>query len=179
MLELFERLGRAAETMRAAGVTVNAANNLGYFGPYEHLIRLEYWKGCAAGRPVLGIESNGDVKGCPSLPSAPYVGGNLRRSSLREIWERSAELAFARDRGVEELWGYCKGCYYAETCKGGCSWTSHTLLGRRGNMPYCHHRALELQQVGRRERLVKVQAAPGEPFDFGRFELVEEPWEGA
>ena len=45
-------------------------------------------------------------------------------------------------------------------------------------MPYCHHRALELQRVGRRERLVKVQAAPGEPFDFGRFELVEEAWEG-
>lgn len=178
MLELFERLGRAAERALAAGVTVNAGNNLGYFGPYEHLIRLEYWKGCAAGRHVLGIESNGDVKGCPSLPSAPYVGGNLRRSPLREIWERSAELAFARERGTEDLWGFCAGCYYAEACKGGCSWTSHTLLGRRGNMPYCHHRALELRQAGRRERLVKVQAAPGEPFDFGRFELVEEAWEG-
>lgn len=177
MLELFERLGRAAERAKAAGVTVSAGNNLGYFGPYEHLIRLEYWKGCAAGRHVLGIESNGDVKGCPSLPSAPYVGGNLRRSSLREIWERSAALAFARERDVSELWGFCAGCYYAEACQGGCSWTSHTLLGRRGNMPYCHHRALEQRRAGRRERLVKVQAAPGEPFDFGRFELVEEAWE--
>lgn len=176
MLVLFERLGRVAEKAIAAGVTVNAGNNLGYFGPYEHLIRLEYWKGCAAGRHVMGIESNGDVKGCPSLPSAPYVGGNLRHKSVREIWEGSAELAFARDRGVEELWGYCAGCYYADTCKGGCSWTSHTLLGRRGNMPYCHHRALELKRAGRRERLVKVQEAPGQPFDFGRFELVEEAW---
>ena len=25
------------------------------------------------------------------------------------------------------------------------------------------------------ERLVQVQRAPGDPFDFGRFELVEEP----
>ncbi len=177
MLELFEKLGRVAARAIAAGVTVNAGNNLGYFGPYEHLIRVEYWKGCAAGRHVMGIESNGDVKGCPSLPSAPYVGGNLRQHSVRTIWERSDALAFARERGTDELWGFCKGCYYAAECKGGCSWTSHTLLGRRGNMPYCHHRALELKQSGRRERLVKVEEAPGDPFDFGRFALVEEPWE--
>ena len=72
------------------------------------------------------------------------------------------------------MWGRCGNCYYAEVCQGGCSWTSHTLLGRRGNMPYCFHRALELQKEGKRERLVKVQSAPGEPFDFGRFELIEE-----
>jgi radical SAM protein with 4Fe4S-binding SPASM domain len=173
MLELVPRLGAVAARARP-GCAVVAANNLGYFGPYEHLIRAEYWKGCAAGRHVLGIESNGDVKGCPSLPSAPYVGGNLRERSLREIWDTAA-LGFARDRGTDELWGFCKSCYYADTCKGGCSWTAHTLLGRRGNMPYCHHRALELQRVGRRERLVQVAEAPGVPFDFGLFELVEEP----
>lgn len=175
MLELFERLGRIAARAREAGVTVNAGNNLGYFGPYEELIRIDYWKGCAAGRHVLGIESNGDVKGCPSLPSAPYVGGNLRRQSLREIWEQSAELAFAREDRASELWGRCAGCYYAAECRGGCSWTSHTLLGRRGNMPYCHHRALELARQGLRERLVQIEDAPGSPFDFGRFALVEEP----
>ena len=91
-----------------------------------------------------------------------------------EIWERAAPLRFARDRGEEELWGFCKGCYYAPVCRGGCSWTAHTLLGRRGNMPYCYHRAETLRAAGRRERLVKVADAPGAPFDFGRFELVEE-----
>jgi hypothetical protein len=45
-------------------------------------------------------------------------------------------------------------------------------------MPYCHHRAIELQQAGLRERLIQVEKAPGEPFDFGRFELVTEPWPG-
>jgi len=177
MLDLIPRLAAVAERARARGCTVNAANNLGYFGPFEHLIRLEHWKGCSAGRHVLGIESNGDVKGCPSLPSAPYVGGNLRDSPLAAIWE-SRELAFARDRGTDELWGYCKGCYYAEECKGGCSWTSHTLLGKRGNMPYCHHRASELARVGKRERLEPVEAAPGLPFDFGRFELLTEDLPG-
>jgi radical SAM protein with 4Fe4S-binding SPASM domain len=175
MLDLIPRLAKVAQRARPK-CRVLAANNLGYFGPYEHLIRAEHWKGCAAGRHVLGIESNGDVKGCPSLPSAPYVGGNLREATLAEIWDRQT-LAFARDRGTEELWGHCKTCYYAEECKGGCSWTAHTLLGRRGNMPYCFHRADMLAQQGVRERLVRVERAPGEPFDFGRFELVEEPLE--
>ena len=155
---------------------VQASNNLGYFGPYEHLLRAEHWKGCAAGTYVMGIESNGDVKGCPSLPSAPYVGGNVRTTPLAELWTQSQTIGFSRGRGTEELWGYCARCYYAPVCKGGCSWTAHTLLGRRGNMPLCHHRALELRAAGRRERLVPVEAAPGLPFDFGRFELIEEPW---
>ena len=50
------------------------------------------------------------------------------------------------------------------------------LTGRRGNNPYCHHRALELLREGDRERLVPKTAAPNEPFDHGTFEIVREPW---
>lgn len=174
MLDLIPRLAAVARRATAAGCTVNAGNNLGYFGPYERDLRVEHWRGCAAGRHVLGIESNGDIKGCPSLPSTPYVGGNVRELDLRTIWDQAEELAFARDRDSSELWGHCADCYYAEVCRGGCSWTAHTLLGRRGNMPYCFHRADQLKQQGRRERLQRVESAPGRPFDFGRFELVEE-----
>lgn len=174
MLELIPRLAAVAEKAEAQGCTINAANNLGYFGPHEDRIRMEHWKGCSAGRHVLGIESNGDVKGCPSLPSGPYVGGNLRESPLQTIWT-SRQLSFARER-PDETWGRCGDCYYAESCGGGCSWTAHTLLGRRGNMPWCYHRADMLKQQGLRERLIKVEDADGDPFDFGRFELVEEPW---
>jgi radical SAM protein with 4Fe4S-binding SPASM domain len=174
MLTLVPRVAAIARRAKERGVLVEAANNLGYFGPFESDLRRAYWKGCQAGRYVLGIEADGSVKGCPSLPTAPYVGGNLRTQTLREIWDTPA-LRFTRDRGTEELWGFCAGCYYAETCRGGCSWTSHTLLGRRGNMPYCHHRATELAAVGKREVLRQVERAPGQPFDFGRFELTEEP----
>lgn len=175
MLDLVPRLGRLAERMRPLGLSIEASNNLGYFGPFEKHLRRSHWQGCQAGRFVLGIEANGDVKGCPSLPSAPYVGGNLRDDNLAEILATRA-LRFAQDRDLEELWGHCAGCYYATLCRGGCSWTSHTLLGKRGNMPYCHHRALELQAAGRREKVRWVEAAPGLPFDFGRYELVEEDW---
>ena len=30
---------------------------------------------------------------------------------------------------------------------------------------------------GKRERLVQLERAPGEPFDCARFELVEEAWD--
>ncbi len=175
MLDLIPRLGRIARRAGTRGMRVEAANNLGYFGPWEAHLRRAHFQGCQAGRYTLGIEANGDVKGCPSLPSAPYVGGNLRDSPLIDILQ-TAELRFSQDRTSEELWGHCAGCYYADTCRGGCAWTSHTLLGRRGNMPWCHHRAEQLQARGLRERIERVAVAPGTPFDFGRYELIEEPW---
>ncbi|MCZ7679988.1 MAG: hypothetical protein M5U28_14985 [Sandaracinaceae bacterium] len=48
-------------------------------------------------------------------------------------------------------------------------------MGRPGNNPYCIHRQLTYESQGMRERLVKVEKAPGEPFDHGRFETVLEP----
>ncbi len=75
---------------------------------------------------------------------------------------------------MESLWGYCRTCYYADTCRAGCTWTSFVFFGKAGNNPYCHHRALEMQRAGKRERLVAREQAPGEPFDYGRFEIVIE-----
>jgi radical SAM protein with 4Fe4S-binding SPASM domain len=178
LLDLVPRLAAVARRARPQGMRIEAANNLGYFGPFESDLRRSTWPGCQAGRYVLGIESNGDVKGCPSLPSAPYVGGNLRDDRLAHIWATSPAVRFSRDRGLDELWGFCKTCYYAESCRGGCSWTAHTLLGRRGNMPHCYHRAETLRDRGIRERVTRVEQAPGLPFDHGRFELTEEPWIG-
>ena len=79
-----------------------------------------------------------------------------------------------RDRTVDDLWGFCRSCYYADECRAGCTWTGFSLFGKAGNNPLCHHRALEMQRRGLRERLVQVERAPGEPFDHGRFEIVVE-----
>jgi hypothetical protein len=51
--------------------------------------------------------------------------------------------------------------------------------GRRGNNPFCYHRAATLKRQGLRERLVQVQRPAGDPYDFGRFEILEEPWPDA
>jgi len=37
-------------------------------------------------------------------------------------------------------------------------------------------RVVQLRKKGIRERLVPKDRAPGQPYDFGRFELAEEPW---
>jgi hypothetical protein len=49
-------------------------------------------------------------------------------------------------------------------------------VGRRGNNPFCYYRVVELKKRGIRERLVPVERAPNQPYDFGRFEIVEESW---
>ncbi len=163
-------------------MNVHGSNNLGYYGPHEEMLRSHpggqsvHWSGCPAGMHVIGIESDGVVKGCPSLPTAPYVGGNVRDLSLEDIWAKAPELAFTRTRGTEELWGFCKTCYYADICKAGCAWTAHCTVGKRGNNPFCYHRASTLKERGRRERLELAERAPGDPYDFGRYQIVEEDW---
>jgi radical SAM protein with 4Fe4S-binding SPASM domain len=178
LLEFFPLLARLKKRMDEVGVRLWPGNNIGYFGPYESLFKGGMPRGhmasCGAGRSTLGIEADGSIKGCPSLPTDAWTGGNIRDNSLEEIWERSAPLRYTRDRTIDDLWGYCRSCYYADVCRAGCTWTSFVLFGKAGNNPYCHHRALELEAKGRRERVVRREQAPGLPFDYGRFELVEE-----
>jgi radical SAM protein with 4Fe4S-binding SPASM domain len=185
LLDLVPRVAAVKELGRTRGVTIMPGNNLGYFGPEEALLRSQrkgdrdHWSGCQAGRYVMGIESDGAVKGCPSLQTSHYVGGNAKEASVKSIWEQTPELAFTRARTREDLWGYCKTCVFGDVCLGGCSFTAHSVLGRPGNNPYCHFRAREHQKQGLRERLVPKDAAPGLPFDNGLFEVVVEPFETA
>lgn len=179
LAELFPLLARLKTRADTAGIRIAPGNNIGYFGPYESLLRgatpSGHYLPCGAGRGTLGIEADGTIKGCPSLGTETWAGGNVRENSLKDIWERAKPLRYTRDRTVDDLWGFCRTCYYADQCFGGCTWTTDVLFGRPGNNPYCHHRVLELARAGKRERLVKVADAPGRPFDNGRFEIVEEP----
>jgi radical SAM protein with 4Fe4S-binding SPASM domain len=179
LLDVFPALASLYPRAEAAGVRIFAGNNVGYFGPHEEQLRRHlpegHTKSCGAGRSVLGIEADGTLKGCPSLHTEAWGGGNVLESSLREVWERSLPLRYTRDRSVDDLWGFCRTCYYAADCLGGCTWTAHSVLGKPGNNPYCHHRALELARAGLRERLERVAPAPGAPFDHALFELVCEP----
>jgi radical SAM protein with 4Fe4S-binding SPASM domain len=185
LLELMPRIEKLKRRAYADGILLQPGNNLGYFGPEEALLRSthpqgrDHWQGCQAGRFVLGIESDGAVKGCPSLQTAHYVGGNLREASLEAIWRDAPELAFTRERTLDDLWGFCGECVFAETCKGGCSFTAHAVFGRPGNNPYCHFRAQHFAKRGLRERLVPAAAAPGRPFDNGTFELEVEALDAA
>jgi radical SAM protein with 4Fe4S-binding SPASM domain len=181
LLHVIPRLAELSRLAAERGVELWPGNNVGYFGPHEAELRGRWMSGahatgCSAGARTLGVEADGAIKGCPSLPTTAWTGGNVRERSVRAIWDDTGPLRYTRDRTVEDLWGLCRSCYYADVCRAGCTWTSHVTLGRPGNNPYCHHRALELRDQGLRERLVQVEQAPGEPFDHGRFELLVEPF---
>ncbi len=180
-LELFPLMVWIKQTkLIPAGMAFFPSNNVGYFGVYEKILRWggdrgTHWTGCNAGKYAVGIEADGKIKGCPSLPSADYTGGNFKNDRLSDVVDNSDKLRHLWHRTRDDLWGYCAECYYGDTCLAGCTWTSHTLFGRPGNTPYCVHRATELEKRGQRERIVKVEAAEGIPFDYGRYEIVTEP----
>ncbi|NJL80351.1 MAG: nif11-class peptide radical SAM maturase 3 [Richelia sp. RM2_1_2] len=188
LLDIYPMIARVAQRAKREGVQLQPGNNIGYYGPYERLLRggnaWSFWQGCSAGLSALGIEADGAIKGCPSLPTSAYTGGNIRDYNLRTIIEETEELRFnmgaGTPQGTEHLWGFCKTCEFAELCRGGCSWTAHVFFDKRGNNPYCHHRALTQAKQGIRERVSLKRKAGGNPFDNGEFALIEEaidtPW---
>jgi radical SAM protein with 4Fe4S-binding SPASM domain len=129
---------------------VVAADNVGYFGDLEEELRdsqarIKFWVGCRAGLEVMGIESNGDVKGCLSLPSGlngrdDFVEGNLRKQRLHEIWNNPDAFAYNRRFRVEDLQGRCAGCEFGEVCRGGCTFSSVAHAGHPHDYPHCYYR---------------------------------------
>ena len=178
LLHLFPLLAAIKrERLDPHGIGFFPGNNVGYFGPLAEELRYgadrgHAWSGCQAGTSVLGIEADGSVKGCPSLPSSDYIRGSVRGRRLRDL---TAGIAREKMEAPVELWGFCKTCPFAERCRGGCTWTSHVLFGRPGNNPFCHSRALVLSAAGVVETLEPIAEPPGEPFDFGRYRIVEAP----
>jgi radical SAM protein with 4Fe4S-binding SPASM domain len=180
LLELLPKVAGARRRCDELGIALWAGDNVGYFGPFEHLLRYErspsaHCGGCGGGVVTLGLEAHGDIKACSAMgDEAVFVGGNVRTSRIREVWDHAPELQHARCFETSDLWGYCRHCYYADICRGGCMWTSRTLVGKHGNNPYCHHRALEMLRLGQRERLRRTASAPGEIRDRALFELMVE-----
>lgn len=166
------------EKLDPSGIAFFPGNNVGYFGPLAESLRYgsdlgHMWDGCGAGVSALGIEADGQIKGCPSLPTSAYARGNIRERPLPDV---ALQLRREATESATELWGFCKSCQYAARCKGGCTWTSHVLFGRPGNNPFCHSRALALAEAGLAETIEPVTPAPGEPFDFGLYRIVEVPF---
>ena len=70
--------------------------------------------GCPAGTHYMGIRPNGDVTPCPYLP---VFAGNLRSSTLADLWTSSELFSSIRHRtslggrcGACEMNGHCGGC---------------------------------------------------------------------
>jgi len=119
---------------------VAGSHDLGYCSSrFGHVGELSEWPGCGAGLYTLGIESNGDVKGCLSQHH-DFVEDSVRRRSLTDIW--NDPKLFQRNRAFrkEQLEGLCATCEHGEGCRAGCSNVAYTSTGRLFDNPYCFHR---------------------------------------
>lgn len=180
LLDILPRIVKLKERAFNDGILLMPGNNLGYFGPEEAMLRspfiggTDYFAGCQAGRFILGIESNGTIKGCPSLQSHFYAAGSIAEKSLVDLWDNAAAIEALRTNSQKELWGFCASCPYGKTCQAGCTFTAHALFGKAGNNPYCHYRARTLASQGYCERLRRIRPATGQPFDHGLFEIIQE-----
>lgn len=130
---------------------VFAGDDIGYYTDQERVIRdvnqlgkrgPGLWLGCYAGVLTVGIESNGNVKGCLSMPPM-FIEGNIRERPFRDIWRDPNKFAYNRHHSPDILQGGCRDCEMSEFCRGGCK-----SMGARSSssfeFPYC------LNQIPRR-----------------------------
>lgn len=155
--ELPEVEAKLAEMMRRSSMRVTVGDNIGYYGPNEELFRKEstfgFWVGCFAGCQVVGIEADGDIKGCLSQQDDSFVEGNVRETSLKEIWNRPGAFAYNREFTTEQLEGFCGDCRYNDICRGGCTCSAHFATGSRFDNPFCVYRAIEMRKQGVAEKI--------------------------
>ena len=115
---------------------IMGAHNFGYHSRYMPNIMLFPWNGCQAGISTLGIQSDGGIQGCLSLPNN-YVEGNVRKQSIIDIWNDSNSFSYNRNFDVNDIKGDCVSCKFKHSCKGGCLTAAVSISGEEHNNPYC------------------------------------------
>jgi len=151
-LENFPKLVKKILEIKEEGkIEIDVGENIGYYGcdGYKLLDDQAYF-GCYAGMRIAGIESNGNVKGCLSMPEE-FVEGNIRDSSFTEIWNNADGFAYNRKFTRDSASGACHDCRYLPICRGGCATTSVSATGERANNPYCIYQIEQQQGVQPRE----------------------------
>jgi len=118
-------------------LAIMGAHSIGYHSQIlRNTMLLPIWKGCQAGITIVGIQSDGKVKGCLSLPDS-FVEGNIRKRNLIDIWNDNEFASYTRHFKIEDLQNSCKECRYGKSCKGGCSTMSVALTNELHCNPYC------------------------------------------
>ncbi len=121
---------------------ITGAHCIGYHSHVLPNVSLSPWDGCHAGINVLSIQSNGDIKGCLSLPDE-FIEGNIRNSHLEDLWDTPESFRYNRSFTVNDLHNGCRDCTHGKNCKGGCLSTSLALTETSHANPYCLHRIEE------------------------------------
>jgi len=119
---------------------INGSHDTGYHSNHlPDLTGFTQWKGCQAGISLIGIESNGGIKGCSAL-TTEFVKYNIRDKNILDIWNDPNSFSYNRQFKKDDLKKYCKNCKYGLSCKGGCLETSYMSTGELHCDPYCFYR---------------------------------------
>lgn len=131
-----------AKARKTSPILVYPADCIGYYTGLEKQIRHSPWQGCYAGLLVVGIEANGNIKGCLSLAPEiqkdnPFVEGNIKEKSLKEIWNKRDGYAYNRKFSLRKVKGLCRKCQYLKYCRCGCTSTAYFFSGTTYKNNYC------------------------------------------
>jgi radical SAM protein with 4Fe4S-binding SPASM domain len=145
LLELLPMLGRLNNKQHQ--LPIHLGDSVGFFSAEERRLRGEHcaqghWTGCYAGCQAIGIQSDGGIKGCLSLqPRAgeadPFIEGNVRQQSLRDIWFGEGRFAYNR-APAHELDGACGTCSHRTICRGGAKCVAYAYTGSMTRDPMCY-----------------------------------------
>jgi radical SAM protein with 4Fe4S-binding SPASM domain len=108
----------------------------GYFSKKLRNVMVFPWNGCQGGISTIGIQSDGGIKGCLSLPP-DFIEGNFYENKISELWQSSGFCRYNRDFEKSNLNENCIDCKYGVRCKGGCLGVSVGITGKKHNDPYC------------------------------------------
>ncbi len=131
-----------AAHMHEAPFAMGVADNIGYFTEHEGSVRgnmsgKAIFRGCSAGITSVGIDSVGNVRGCESMYDPVFTEGNLRKESLRTIWDDPERFAYNRKFNKDMLTGKCAECELGEYCAGGCRSYNYFVHRKIYESPFC------------------------------------------
>lgn len=165
------------------GISVTPTNAMGYFAPYERLInsvgpQLRHYPSCPAGNGVLGIEADGTVKGCPSLPTELFATGSILEDGLENLDEAVKKAKLSNPQKESNIYrktvhGFCSGCPFSLSCKAGCPWATTSITGERGDNPYCMFRSIVNNASNNPEFIKRTSTGTLKPFALGTYKVIQ------
>lgn len=137
-----EVLAALRRLVKRPGLRPFITDNIGYMTKDDPVLRTpprissRCWLGCFAGLRVVGITSDGNVKGCLALPDEA-VEGNILHESLEAIWNDPTRFAYNRSFEPAALSGDCATCKFGNICRGGCTAAAMTIHGKPNVSTHC------------------------------------------
>ena len=132
-------------------INIIPMDDLATFSRFHPLdVLSQTWQcGCSGGRLNMFIRADGSVTPCSAISFEPFIVGNIRETSLREICEQElCKKCLEPWLSVEKLEGVCARCPNRKRCLAGCPEILCTMCQGRHENRYCYW-AIEEKQIAK------------------------------